>query len=325
MGKRAFVRFTVIAMLAVGVAATPGVASDYPSKPVRVIVPYPAGSGTDIVGRLIAQKLSERLGQPFFVDNKPGAAGTIGTGQVAKADPDGYTLLVADVGPLAIAPTFFGKIPYDPTKELAPIGQIANLPFILVVHPSLPVHTVPELIALAKSKPGKINYATPGNGTAAHLATEFFKQVAGVDMVQVPYRGSAPALTDLIAGVTSLMFVNVLSVQSFLEAGQLRALAIGGSRRSPAVPNVPTVAEYNMNFSAGVWFGLLAPAGTPPSIIKKLNSELNAVLAMDDVTKPLAQQGTEVVSGTPEEFSALIRSEIGKWANVIHTAGIRAQ
>jgi len=325
MGKRAFVRFAVIAMLAVGVAATPGVASDYPSKPVRVIVPYPAGSGTDIVGRLIAQKLSERLGQPFFVDNKPGAAGTIGTGQVAKADPDGYTLLVADVGPLAIAPTFFGKIPYDPTKELAPIGQIANLPFILVVHPSLPVHTVPELIALAKSKPGKINYATPGNGTAAHLATEFFKQVAGVDMVQVPYRGSAPALTDLIAGVTSLMFVNVLSVQSFLEAGQLRALAIGGSRRSPAVPNVPTVAEYNMNFSAGVWFGLLAPAGTPPSIIKKLNSELNAVLAMDDVTKPLAQQGTEVVSGTPEEFSALIRSEIGKWANVIHTAGIRAQ
>ena len=325
MGKRAFVWFAVIAMLAVGVAATPGVASDYPSKPVRVIVPYPAGSGTDIVGRLIAQKLSERLGQPFFVDNKPGAAGTIGTGQVAKADPDGYTLLVADVGPLAIAPTFFGKIPYDPTKELAPIGQIANLPFILVVHPSLPVHTVPELIALAKSKPGKINYATPGNGTAAHLATEFFKQVAGVDMVQVPYRGSAPALTDLIAGVTSLMFVNVLSVQSFLEAGQLRALAIGGSRRSPAVPNVPTVAEYNMNFSAGVWFGLLAPAGTPPSIIKKLNSELNAVLAMDDVTKPLAQQGTEVVSGTPEEFSALIRSEIGKWANVIHTAGIRAQ
>jgi len=317
-------------LVAVGVLVTFGAASssaqDYPSKPIRLVVPYPPGSGTDIVGRLLAQRLGESLGQQVYVDNRPGAGATIGTALVAKGTPDGYTILMADLGPLAIGPSFHRQLPYDPIKELAPISQVAVLPFVLVVHPSVPAHNVRELIALAKAKPGELNYASVGNGTAVHLATERFRQIAGIDIVHIPYKGSAPALTDLVAGRTSMMFVNVLSVRGFLESGQLRAIAIGTAERSPSMPEVPTVAEsIQPNFRAGVWFGLLAPAETPRAIIDKLNAETVRVLQTPDFKAKLIEQGAESVPSSAEEFSALIQAEITKWADVIRSSGVRME
>jgi tripartite-type tricarboxylate transporter receptor subunit TctC len=317
-------------LVAVGVfaafGAAPSSAQDYPNKPIRLVVPYPPGSGTDIVGRLLAQRLGEGLGQQVYVDNRPGAGATIGTAFVAKGTPDGYTILMADLGPLAIGPSFYRQLPYDPIKELAPISQVAVLPFVLVVHPSVPAHNVPELIALARAKPGELNYASVGNGTAVHLATELFRQIAGIDIVHIPYKGSAPALTDLIAGRTSMMFVNVLSVRGFLESGQLRAIAIGTAERSPSMPEVPTVAEsIQPNFRAGVWFGLLAPAETPRAIIDKLNAETVRVLQTPDFKAKLIEQGAESVPSSAEEFSALIQAEITKWADVIRSSGVRME
>ena len=320
----------VASLVAVGVFVTFGAASssaqDYPSKPIRLVVPYPPGSGTDIVGRLLAQRLGESLGQQVYVDNRPGAGATIGTALVAKGTPDGYTILMADLGPLAIGPSFHRQLPYDPIKDLAPISQVAVLPFVLVVHPSVPAHNVRELIALAKAKPGELNYASVGNGTAVHLATELFRQIAGIDIVHIPYKGSAPALTDLVAGRTSMMFVNVLSVRGFLESGQLRAIAIGTAERSPSMPEVPTVAEsVQPNFRAGVWFGLLAPAETPRAIIDKLNVETVRVLQTPDFKAKLIEQGAESVPSTAEQFSALIQAEMTKWADVIRSSGVRME
>ena len=316
----------VAAGVLVTFGAAPSSAQDYPSKPIRLVVPYPPGSGTDIVGRLLAQRLGESLGQQVYVDNRPGAGATIGTAFVAKGTPDGYTILMADLGPLAIGPSFYRQLPYDPIKELAPISQVAVLPFVLVVHPSVPANNVPELIALARAKSGQLNYASVGNGTAVHLATELFRQIAGIDIVHIPYKGSAPALTDLVAGRTSMMFVNVLSVRSFLESGQLRAVAIGTAERSPAMPEVPTVAESTQpNFRAGVWFGLLAPAETPRAIIDKLNAETVRVLRTPDFKAKLIAQGAESVPSSAEQFSALIQAEITKWAEVIRSSGVRME
>jgi tripartite-type tricarboxylate transporter receptor subunit TctC len=305
---------------------TAGFSQEYPSRPIRLIVPYPPGSGTDIVGRLLAHRMSEQLGQQVFVDNRPGAGATIGTNVVAKAEADGYTIVMADLGPLAIAPSYYRQLPYDPIKELAPISQVAVLPFLLVVHPSVPARHVPELIALAKSKPGELNYASVGNGTAVHLATELFKQIAGIDIVHVPYKGSAPALTDLIAGRTSMMFVNVLSARSFLESGQLRALAIGTPRRSAAMPDIPAVTEYALpGFQAVVWFGLLAPVQTPQQIIDRLNAVVVRILETPDFKQKLAEQGAEAVPSSPRDFFAHIKAEIDKWAQVIRVSGVRVE
>jgi tripartite-type tricarboxylate transporter receptor subunit TctC len=316
----------VAAGVLVTFGAAPSSAQDYPSKPIRLVVPYPPGSGTDIVGRLLAQRLGESLGQQVYVDNRPGAGATVGTAFVAKGTPDGYTILMADLGPLAIGPSFYRQLPYDPIKELAPISQVAVLPFVLVVHPSVPANNVPELIALARAKSGQLNYASVGNGTAVHLATELFRQIAGIDIVHIPYKGSAPALTDLVAGRTSMMFVNVLSVRGFLESGQLRAVAIGTAERSPAMPEVPTVAESTQpNFRAGVWFGLLAPAETPRAIIDRLNAETVRVLQTPDFKAKLIEQGAESVPSSAEQFSALIQAEITKWADVIRSSGVRME
>jgi tripartite-type tricarboxylate transporter receptor subunit TctC len=305
---------------------TASFSQEYPNRPIRLIVPYPPGSGTDIVGRLLAHRMSEQLGQQVFVDNRPGAGATIGTNVVAKAEADGYTILMADLGPLAIAPSYYRQLPYDPIKELAPISQVAVLPFLLVVHPSVPARNVPELIALAKSKPGELNYASVGNGTAVHLATELFKQIAGVDIVHVPYKGSAPALTDLIAGRTSMMFVNVLSARSFLQSGQLRALAIGTPQRSAAMPDIPAVTEYALpGFQAVVWFGLLAPVQTPQEIIDRLNPVVVRILETPDFKQKLAEQGAEAVASSPRDFVAHIKAEIDKWAQVIRVSGVRLE
>src|SRR6266850_752864 len=299
--------------LCLGVAAD-AFAQDYPSRPIRLVVPYPPGSGTDIVGRLLAQRMGEELRQQIYVENRPGAGATTGTASVAKAEPDGYTILMADLGPLAIAPSFYRQLAYEPVKELAPISEVAALPFLLVVHPGVPARSVPELIALAKSKPGQLDYASVGNGTAVHLATELFKQKAGIDVLHVPYKGSAPALTDVVAGRIAMMFVNVLSARSFVESGQLRALAIGTRQRSAAMPDVPTVSESGMpDFEAVVWFGLLAPAATPRPIIAKLNAVIVGILGSPDFKRKLAEQAAESVPSSPEEFSALIKAEIDKW------------
>ncbi len=308
------------------VLGRPALSQDYPARPVRLVVPYPPGSGTDIVARLLGQKLSESLGQQVFVDNRPGAGATVGTDAVAKSDPDGHTLLMADLGPLAIAPSFYPKLPYSPTKDLVPISEVAVLPFVLAGNPSVPARTVPELIALAKSKPGELTYASTGNGTAVHLTTKLFKQLTGIEMTHVPYRGSAPALTDLVAGRISVMFVNVLSAMSFVNSGQLRALAIGTPRRSGAFPDVPTFAEVGMpGFEAGVWFGILAPAGTPGPVIERLNAEIRRALEGPDIREKLAQQGAEIVVSTPEQFAAKIRAEADKWAKVIAKSGTRME
>jgi tripartite-type tricarboxylate transporter receptor subunit TctC len=299
-------------------------AQDYPTRPIRLVVPYPPGSGTDIVARLLAQRMSDDLRQQVFVENRPGAGATTGVTSVAKAEPDGYTILMADLGPLAMAPSFYRQLAYDPVKDLVPITQVAVLPFLLVVHPSVPARSVSELVALAKAKPGELNYASVGNGTAVHLATELFRQRAGIDVVHVPYKGSAPALTDLVAGRTSMMFVNVLSARSFVESGQLRALAIGTAQRSAVMPDVPTVAETGMpGFQAVVWFGLLAPAGTPQPIIDRLNAVAAKHLATPDFKQKLAEQAAEAVPSSSHEFSALIKAEIQTWAPVIRAAGVQ--
>ena len=315
----------VAAVLWFGLAGN-ALAQDYPTRPIRLVVPYPPGSGTDIVGRLLAQRMSEELRQQVYVENRPGAGATTGTASVAKAEPDGYTILMADLGPLAIAPSFYRQLPYDPVKELAPITEVAVLPFLLVVHPSVPARSVAELIALAKSKPGQLDYASVGNGTAVHLATELFKQRAGIDVLHVPYRGSAPALTDLVVGRTAMMFVNVLSARSFVESGQLRALAIGTPQRSSVMPDLPTVAESGMpDFEAVVWFGLLAPAATPRPIIEKLNGLVVGILGNPDFKRKLAEQAAEAVPSAPEKFSALIKEEIDKWAQVIRASGVHLE
>jgi len=233
---------------------------------------------------------------------------------------------MADLGPLAIAPSFYKQLAYDPVKELAPISEVAALPFLLVVHPGVRARSVPELIALAKSKPGQLDYASVGNGTAVHLATELFKQKAGIDVLHVPYKGSAPALTDVVAGRIAMMFVNVLSARSFVESGQLRALAIGTRQRSAAMPDVPTVSESGMpDFEAVVWFGLLAPAATSRPIIAKLNAVIVGILGSPDFKRKLAEQAAESVPSSPEEFSALIKAEIDKWAQVIRASGVRLE
>lgn len=299
-------------------------AQDFPSRPVRLVVPYPPGSGTDIVARLLGQKLGEHLGKQVFVDNRPGAGATLGTDYVAKADPDGHTILMADVGPLAIAPAALAAVPYTVQRDLVPIAQVATLPFLLAVHPSLPVQSVPDLIKYAKGKPGELNYASTGNGTAVHLTTELFDQLTNIEMTHVPYRGSGPALADLVAGRVSVMFVNVLSAMPFVKAGQLRALAVGSARRLEALKDVPTFSELGLDsFEAGVWFGILGPAGVPDQVVRRLNSEITLALASPEFTEKLAQQGAEVTASTPEQFAEKIRSEAEKWARVVQKAGVR--
>jgi tripartite-type tricarboxylate transporter receptor subunit TctC len=316
-------RFGIFIVGAVLLSLAPdGRADTYPSKPIRLIVPYPPGSGTDIVARLLGQKLTESWGQPIIVDNRPGAGAIIGTEAAAKAPADGYTLLMGDVGPLTINPALYAKLPYDPAKDFAPVSEVAFLPFLLVVHPSVKANSIQELVALAKAKPGELNYASVGNGSAVHLATELFKTEAGVDIVHVPYKGSAPALADLIGGQVSMMFVNVLSALPYVKSGQLRALAIATPRRSSALPDLPTVAEANLpGFVAGAWFGILVPAGTPPEVVDKLSAEIVRILHLPDIVERLAGQGAEAIGDTPEQFAGHIRQETAKWAKVVKASG----
>jgi tripartite-type tricarboxylate transporter receptor subunit TctC len=313
------------ALAAAAGLCTPARAEDYPLRPIRLIVPYPPGSGTDIVARLLAQKITENWGQQVIVDNKPGAGAIVGVEAIARAAPDGYTIGIGDTGPLAINPALYDKLPYNPTIDFAAITHVANLPFVLVVHPSLPVTTVTELITLAKNQPGKLNYASVGNGSAVHLASELFKRVAGIDIVHIPYKGSAPALAGLLAGEVSLMFVNLFSSIPHLQAGRLRALAVASPKRTAMLPDLPTMAEAGLpGYAFLAWFGIIAPAGTPAPIIDKLNGEFRRILALSDVRdKMLNQGGTEPVGSTSADFAELMRSDRAQWAKIVRESGAR--
>jgi len=315
----------VCVALAVLAAGAEG-ADVYPSKPIRFVVAFPPGGGTDLVARTIAPRLAERLAQQVVVDNRPGAGGNLGTEIVAKSAPDGYTMLMGSVGPLAINASLFARLPFDPLKDLAPVTLAASTPNILVVHPSLPVASVHELIALAKARPGAINFASSGQGTPAQLAGELFNSMAGVKMVHVPYKGAAPALADLLGGQVQVMFSTMPPALPHVTAGRLRALAVASLKRSPAAPGLPTIDEAALpGFEATTWHGVMVPAATPSAVVAKLHGDIVAVLRMPDVTERLSSQGAEAIGSTPQEFASYIKTETAKWAKVIRESGAKAE
>jgi tripartite-type tricarboxylate transporter receptor subunit TctC len=306
-------------------AQTPGATSaDYPSRAVRFFVTYPPGGGNDIIARMIAHKLTERLGQPFVVDNRSGAGGTIGTAAAAAAAPDGYTIILVST-PYAMSPALYSNLSWDPVKSLVPITLIGSSPNMLVVHPSVPARNVAELLQLAKARPGELNIATLGGGTPQHLAGELFKMMGKVDIVQIPYKGSAPGIQDLVAGQVQLMFNAMPSTLPHVKSGRLRALAITAKDRSPLVPDLPTVAETLPGYEVTTWFGVLAPAATPAAIVSRLNQEIVAILQMPDIRSRLADMGVDVVASSPEAFSAYIRTELVKWTELIKAVGLKPE
>jgi len=309
-----------IALAAPSAAQAPA----YPTKPVRMVVPFPPGGATDLIARDVAQKLSEVWGQSVVVDNRPGAGGNIGTELVAHAAPDGYTLEMGTVGTHAINASLYAKIPFDHVKDFAPVVLVAGVPNVLEVNPALPINSVQELIAYAKANPGKLNFASSGSGTSIHLSGELFKVMAGVEMTHVPYKGSSPALQDLIGGRVQLMFDNLPPSLPQIKAGKLRALAVTSATRAPALPDVPTIAESGLpGFEASSWFGILVPAGTPPAIIAKINGEVVKWLASPEGKEKLAAIGANAAGGTPEDFARHIQAETAKWAKVVKASGAK--
>lgn len=300
-------------------------AQSYPTKPVRLIVGFAPGGSTDVTARLIGQALSERLKQPFIIENRPGAGGNIAAEAVARAEPDGYTLFFASSGTVVTNPSLYKNIPFDTLKDFAPISQTAFIPNLLVVGPSVPVNSVPELIAYAKANPGKLSYGSAGNGTSQHLSAELFKSLAKVDMVHVAYRGGAPATNDLIGGQIQVVFAPLVEVLPFVEAGKLKALGITTKKRSPALPDVPAISETLPDFEVALWNGLLAPAGTPDAVIDRLHQETIAALASPDVKAKLATQGSEAAGSTPQEMRTFIASELVKWKKLVNISGVAAQ
>ena len=311
----------LLAACALAVAAPPAMAQDYPQKPIKMITPYPPGGPTDVLARAISQKLSERLGQPIVIDNRPGASGMIGADMVAKAAPDGYTLL-ANASIHVINPSLYANPPYDAIRDFAPVSQIAEVPLVLVVNPALGVKTVRELIAKAKASP--LNFASSGNGSAPHLAGEGFNIATGTKMQHIPYKGSGPAITDLIGGQVNLMFDSLPSSMPHIKSGRIIAIAVTTKKRSSALPNVPTVAESGVpGFDVSTWYGVWAPAATPPAIVRRVSTEIAAVVRTPEVSARLAELGAEPVGSTPEEFTAYNRSEAAKWAKIVKDSGAK--
>ena len=296
----------------------------YPARPIRFVVPFPAGGPLDLVARSIGQELSRSWGQPVIVDNRPGAGGNIGADLVAKAPPDGYTILMGAVSTHAINVTLYSKLPYDPINDFAPITLVTSVPNVLVLHPSVPAHNVTELIALAKAKPGQLNFASGSTGSAGHLAGELFKTMAGVDMVHIPYKGAAPAVVDLLAGHVSLMFDNLSSALPNIRAGRVRAIAVTTLKRSPLLPALPTISESGLSgFDVSTWFGVFAPGGTAPTIVARLNAEIVRILNTAQMRERLGMLGAEPAPNKPGEFAAFIKAEIQKYAKVIKASGAR--
>jgi tripartite-type tricarboxylate transporter receptor subunit TctC len=312
--------------LLVLIIATAASAQSYPDKSVRMVVPFAAGAGSnDIMARLVAQKLSDALGQQFVVDNRPGASGIIGTDIVAKAPPDGYTVLMMSLT-FTVNPSLFSKLPYDTVRDLIPVTMVASAPLMLVVHPSVPAKSVTEFIAYAKANPGKLNFGSGGPGTTPHLAGEMIKTMAGIQVTHIPYKGGAPALTDLVAGQIQFMCENIPGTLPFAKAGKLRALAVTDLKRSPLLPELPTLDEAGLKgYQIVGWNGLFVPAGTPQPIVNRLNAEVVKALALPDVKDRLATLGADAVGDTPQHFAVFIKAEIPKWAKVVKDAGLKIE
>jgi tripartite-type tricarboxylate transporter receptor subunit TctC len=310
-----------IALACTALAAAAVHAQDYPNKPVKIIVAFTAGGTSDIMARTLAQRLSERFKQSFVVENKPGAGGNIGTEAVVRAPADGYTLIVNSVGPMAVNPTLYKSLPYNPLTDLVPIAQISDVPNVLVVHPSLNVKNVEQLVAYAKANPGKVNYASTGIGTSSHLAGFMLASRAGFEATHIPYKG-AEALRDLLTGRIQFMFATIPSVIAHIKAGNLVAIAVSSTARSRSLPDVPTVADSGFpGFQAGSWFGLFAPKGTPPAIIAVLNQATNEFIAERQVQARMIEEGADPIGGTPEQFGAFVRKEYEKWRTVVKESG----
>jgi len=301
-------------------------AQNYPSRAITLVIPFAPGGSTSIVGRGIADKMSELLGEKVVVDNRPGAGGTVGTRAVAKSDPDGYTLLLGYTGTLAIGPSLYKNVGYDPRKDFSPIGLIGNAPNSLVVNPSFPAKTVAELVAYAKANPGKVNFGSAGAGTASHITGEYFARSAGITLVHIPYKGTGPALTDLLGGHIPMAFAPIPASHPNVTAGKLRALAVTSTTRSGLLPDVPTMVEAGLpGFDASLYYGLAAPAGTPRPIIDKLNKALRDALASDEVKKQLGNDGTEITPGTPEDYADFIDKDEKKWSGLVKISGVEQE
>jgi tripartite-type tricarboxylate transporter receptor subunit TctC len=312
-------------LLFAAMAATVAHAQDYPAKSVRMIVPFPPGGSNDIIARQLATQMSERIGKQFVVDNRGGAGGIVGTEIVAKSPPDGYNLLVISVAyPMGAA--VYAKLPYDPAKSFTPVALLGTGPNVLSVHPSLPVKTLKELLVLAKARPGHLQYASAGVGTFQHLSAELFKSLAKVDIVHVPYKGGGPATIDTLAGQVHMTIGSLIQVLPHFRTGRLRPIATGGAKRAATLPDIPTIAEAGVpGYEANNWWGILAPAGTPDAVIKKINTEANAVMSLADTKKRLSAEGVETIAATPEQFAKHIASEMAKWSKVTRDANIKAE
>jgi tripartite-type tricarboxylate transporter receptor subunit TctC len=313
------------ALLACVLLAPAALAQDYPTRPITLVVPYAAGGGNDVLARVVAEKMSKSLGQQIVIENRGGAGGSIATRQVAKAAPDGYTLVIGGTGTLAVNPTLYSNVGYDPRKDFAPVGLIATGALVILVNPSVPAKTVPELIALAKQEPGKLNYASAGVGSGIHLGAELFAHMAGVKLTHIPYKGSGPALNDLLGGHVNIYFSSIPPAVALVRDGKVRAIAVTGATRSRVFPDLPTVAETGLpGYEAVLHYGIVAPAGTPRKIVDRLNRELRAALAMDDVRARLASTGAEPLPSTPEEYVADIDREEKKWSDIVKLSGAKA-
>src|SRR6476620_8470469 len=320
------VRALAVVTLALALCAgtTTAGAQSWPGKPIKWVVPFAPGGTTDILARTIGEKLTTALGQPVIVENKPGAGGGVGADFTAKAAPDGYTIMGGTISTHAINASLYKSLPYDPVKDFVAITLIARVPNMLVVNPSIPANNVKELIALLKANPGKYSFASSGNGTSQHLSGELFKSMAGVDMQHIPYKGSPAALQDVVSGQVTMTFDNITTAWPLAKAGKLRALAVTTAKRSPIAPDVPTLAEAGLaGYEIGSWQGVFAPAGTPVDVVKRLNTEIVEIITMPDVREKLVGLGAEPVGNTPDEFAALVKSEVVKWAAVVNQSGAR--
>ena len=296
----------------------------YPARPIRLVVPFPPGGAVDFYARVVQQPLSEALGQQLVIDNKAGASGMVGAEIVAKSPPDGYTLLLGNIASLAINVGLYAKMPYDPLKDLTPIVRTVDVNYVLVVHPSVPANTVPELVAYAKANPGKLSYGSAGSGSLPHLGTELFKAQTGIDMLHVPYKGGGPMVTDLLGGTVQVVIGDQANLMPHVQSGKLRALAVATPKRSPNSPNLPTIAESGLpGYDSTAWQGLAGPAGLPPDVVKRLNEAFNMVMAMPAVRDKLTGGGLEVVGGTPEQFARFIAAEITKWTKIAKDVGAK--
>ena len=312
---------SVLAALAIAAAALPALGQSWPEKPVKIIVPFGPGGFTDVAARILQKEISTALGQSVVIENKPGAGSTIGTAEVAKSRPDGYTLVMISTTHV-ISPHLYKQMPYDPLKDFTPVMKLAEGPYVLVVHPSLPVRSVAELVALAKAQPGQVDYASSGNGSAQHLVGALFNSTAGVQMNHVPYKGSNQAMNDLLGGQVKVSFVGVPNALPNLANGKLKALAVSSARRYGDLPDVPTIAEAGLpGYDATIWLGLLAPPGTPRDVVQKINTEIGKILAAPEARKLMGSAGVDVATSTPEEFGALLRAELDRWGKVVKETG----